>query len=107
MHLASPKTQSELTLLFQKVKQFLNGEKEWWVSASDVGSRAGDFKWHDSQALPKDSALWNKERREPNSFGQGGEACAHIAPYYKDRLMDERCSEVSNFICEQPANSVC
>ncbi|CAB3367885.1 Hypothetical predicted protein [Cloeon dipterum] len=103
MHLASPKTQQELTPLYQRAKGLYEKNIDWWVSASDVGGKAGEFKWHDGQILPKDSTLWNKERNQPDDFGAGKETCAHIAPYYKDKLMDSVCfTGSSHFICELP-----
>ncbi|XP_065352657.1 lectin-like [Cloeon dipterum] len=102
MHLASPKTQQELTLLYQRAKALYEKNNNWWVSASDVGGKAGEFKWHDGQILPKNSTLWNKELDRPGDYGAGKETCVHFASYYKDKLMDSVCFPAGHFICELP-----
>ncbi|CAB3385500.1 Hypothetical predicted protein [Cloeon dipterum] len=101
MTLALPKTQEELTLLHEMAKEKIPYPSSgWWVLASDVGQKAGDFRWGDGQALPRDSALWDKEYDQPDMFGRGEAACVYFYTRVSARLKDNLCSITLNFVCE-------
>ncbi|XP_065336605.1 uncharacterized protein LOC135937383 [Cloeon dipterum] len=76
---------------------------------------AGEFKWHDNSSLPRDSALWNEDNKEPNSFGKGHEVklklktgeFAAAAPFRQNSCYDQNLgSSLSNMskVLEKWAN---
>ncbi|CAB3376930.1 Hypothetical predicted protein [Cloeon dipterum] len=90
MRLASPKTQEELNVLHGKIKDIEDGHV--WLSASDVGRKGIEFRWLDGEVLPVNSSLWAKERKQPDHFGDGQEACAFISKYTDtNKLLDHEC----------------
>ncbi|CAB3388758.1 Hypothetical predicted protein [Cloeon dipterum] len=102
MRLASPKTQRDVTLLHQKLRE-LEPESGFWLSASDVGLTNTDFKWLDGEKLPLDSSLWEKERLDldaPLNYGETAKSCVFIRKILDDKLYEEKCSDFTNFICE-------
>ncbi|XP_065341715.1 snaclec botrocetin subunit beta-like [Cloeon dipterum] len=100
MRLASPKTQREVTILHQKLKE-LEPESGFWLSASDVGLTNTDFQWLDGEKLPLDSSLWEKERlNAPLNYGKTAKSCVFIRKILDDKLYEEKCSDYTNFICE-------
>ncbi|CAB3383741.1 Hypothetical predicted protein [Cloeon dipterum] len=102
MHLASPKTQQELTFLHQKAKEIDNGKTHWWlVSATDIGRKPGEFEWHDGTSLPKNSHMWSWG--EPDEFKAGREDCVYFNTGKTDKLWDYVCSYTDSFICEVPS----
>ncbi|CAB3385501.1 Hypothetical predicted protein [Cloeon dipterum] len=101
MHLASPKTQEEIDLLYPAADNVR--DDFWLLSASDAGQAAGEFKWHDNSSLPRDSALWNKDDKEPNNFGKGHEVCAYFHTNHGQKLLDYNCDfPYRCFICQLP-----
>ncbi|XP_065349720.1 asialoglycoprotein receptor 1-like isoform X2 [Cloeon dipterum] len=99
LHLASPKTQQELTYVHRKARELTI--VPWWLSASDARSNAGQFFWHDGTSLSTNSLLWSEG--EPSDYGQGNEACVWIRSNASDKLEDSKCSSYFHYICEQPA----
>ncbi|CAB3380390.1 Hypothetical predicted protein [Cloeon dipterum] len=102
MRLASPKTQRDVTLLHQKLRE-LEPESGFWLSASDVGLTNTDFKWLGGEKLPLDSSLWEKERLDldaPLNYGETAKSCVFIRKILDDKLYEEKCSDFTNFICE-------
>ncbi|CAB3387179.1 Hypothetical predicted protein [Cloeon dipterum] len=98
MHLASPKTLTDLSYLHEKAKE-LNPRSAWYLSGSDIGGEPGYFRWHDDSPIDED--LWGLN--EPNNFGKGKQACAYInTSHSRSHLFDQNCTISWFFICEYP-----
>jgi Lectin C-type domain len=68
-----------------------------WLSASDIGSTPGDFKWAD--ATPVDSISWAVNN--PNAFREGQETCV-VLDMKDGRLRDWDCTKYYFVLCELP-----
>ncbi|CAB3385168.1 Hypothetical predicted protein [Cloeon dipterum] len=99
LHLASPKTQQDLTTVHRKARELTF--VPWWLSASDARSNPGQFFWHDGTSLSTNSLLWSEG--EPSDYGQGNEACVWIRSNASDKLEGSKCSSYYHYICELPA----
>ncbi|XP_065334162.1 hepatic lectin-like [Cloeon dipterum] len=103
MHLATLMSEAELENLNSHLSD--KGESyTYWVSASDANQPLGQFKWLDGTDLQKESTLWDKERGQPDNFGDGHQTCVGIGS--EGRLVDDPCDSHQNklFICEQRVN---
>jgi len=73
----------------------MNFSGNLWTSASDVGRRPGEFLWADGRKV--EQAMWAS--RQPDSFGEGKEACAVLASDFL--LWDYDCSQDGKyFVCK-------
>lgn len=72
---------------------FSDRRESYWVGASDIGKKAGDFYWRDGTKFG--DSLW--EENNPNDFKEGQITC--ITLYSKDRLFfDSKCTDDNSFI---------
>ncbi|XP_065334373.1 C-type lectin domain family 4 member F-like [Cloeon dipterum] len=104
LHLASPKTQSELKIVRNKAATI--SQTNWWLSASDIGREAGDFQWHDGTILPLNSPMWAEDLKEPDSYRIGSDTCVDILSRGNLELLDYGCANEKYAICELPAECI-
>ncbi|XP_059477495.1 C-type lectin domain family 4 member F-like isoform X2 [Neocloeon triangulifer] len=100
MWMASAKNKADLAALLQETDQFENFDR-WWLSASDIGQRPGEFRWIDGS--PIDKNLWDKQSGEPDDHGEDKQTCVLIISGENKRLYDDPCTLEHNIICELPA----
>ncbi|XP_065335421.1 C-type lectin domain family 4 member F-like isoform X2 [Cloeon dipterum] len=100
MRLASPKTSEELELLSQKAASHFE-DAGFWVSASDVGQKPGDLRWHGGDVLPRLSHLWfyGPYVSEPDVNSQFSKVCVYAKPSAK--LYDDPCGASYSVLCQQ------
>ncbi|XP_059476030.1 C-type lectin domain family 4 member A-like [Neocloeon triangulifer] len=73
----------------------------YWVGASDIGKKFGQFTWTNGKKLPKSSNLWDKVLfgGQPNNMQEGQETCVSVEELGK-KLNDYKCSTTKRFICK-------
>ncbi|XP_059468773.1 lectin-like isoform X2 [Neocloeon triangulifer] len=96
--LASIEREEEMQLLLDAFPE-IGFHASYWLSASDVGRRAGDFRWGGGPDLPKDSPWWSHD--QPSTFRPGRETCVMVLA---NKLHDLPCSSTHRYLCQLPAN---
>jgi hypothetical protein len=71
----------------------------YWVGASDIGQKSGQFQWLDGSKV----TVWKKG--DPNDYRHGKETCVLFSDTSAE-LVDYQCSRYSYSICEAPREYV-
>jgi hypothetical protein len=80
----------------------LTDDHNYWVDASDIGKRAGNFVWSDE--TPVELECSKKHRYRPDEFREGLKTCVYIYTL-SGVLCDATCSGSNinvSMLCEVP-----